>query len=150
MQSMKSSNSSSGLLVDLSQQANMSHMQSQVTSDPVRFAECQKSENNININREEQYCQEHLLVKDIVCLTEQQSICSHCALFGKHHGHTLKPMGEAMKQQSALLEQHSKLLDINTQEHTRQHEMRQEVQSWFLAQKTNIKKELADYFLSLQ
>lgn len=35
-------------------------------------------------------CEEHQAPKEFICLDDQKSICSHCALFGSHKGHKLE------------------------------------------------------------
>ncbi len=67
------------------------------------------SENNTIIKykyESDQYCESHQKKRDIVCLTEQNRICSHCALFGGHNGHIIKTIDECIKEQQSLITEH--------------------------------------------
>lgn len=35
---------------------------------------------------------------DIVCVTDKQKICPHCALFGKHKDHRIKRLDDFQKE----------------------------------------------------
>lgn len=39
---------------------------------------------------EEELCPVHKVCMDIVCVSDKQKICPHCALFGKHKDHRIK------------------------------------------------------------
>lgn len=38
----------------------------------------------------EEMCELHKVTLDIVCISDRQRICPHCALFGNHRDHRFK------------------------------------------------------------
>lgn len=47
---------------------------------------------------EEELCPLHKASMDIVCVTDKQKICPHCALFGKHKDHHIKRLDDFQKE----------------------------------------------------
>lgn len=47
---------------------------------------------------EEELCPVHKVGMDIVCVTDKQKICPHCALFGKHKDHRIRRLDDFQKE----------------------------------------------------
>lgn len=43
---------------------------------------------------EEELCPKHKVILDIVCISDKQRICPHCALFGPHRDHRFKRLDD--------------------------------------------------------
>ena len=54
-------------------------------------------------------CTLHNKELEIICLTDRERLCPHCALFGKHKNHcfkTLLEVEEEMKERRCLFQHH--------------------------------------------
>lgn len=60
---------------------------------------------------EEELCPEHKVGMDIVCVTDKQKICPHCALFGKHKDHRIKRLDDFQKEISEKRNIFKQILD---------------------------------------
>ena len=58
-----------------------------------RYIKFNVSQNSL-IGKETDVCTVHKKSLDIICLTDLKRICSHCAIFGQHKNHKLKPFQE--------------------------------------------------------
>lgn len=45
-------------------------------------------------SHQEELCPKHKVVLDIVCISDKQRICPHCALFGPHRDHRFKRLDD--------------------------------------------------------
>ena len=43
---------------------------------------------------QEELCPKHKVILDIVCISDKQRICPHCALFGPHRDHRFKRLDD--------------------------------------------------------
>ena len=51
----------------------------------------------INDYSYEELCPKHKVILDIVCISDKQRICPHCALFGPHRDHRFKRLDDFEK-----------------------------------------------------
>lgn len=54
-----------------------------------------QEESSQESSTERQICQAHRKELEIICLTDRQMVCPHCALFGSHKDHQFKTVPEA-------------------------------------------------------
>ena len=45
-------------------------------------------------DQQEEICPKHKVICDIVCISDKQRICPHCALFGPHRDHRFKRLDD--------------------------------------------------------
>lgn len=46
----------------------------------------------------EDLCSTHKVIMDIICISDKQKICPHCALFGDHRDHRFKRLDDFDKE----------------------------------------------------
>lgn len=49
-------------------------------------------------NAAEELCSKHKVLMDIICISDKQKICPHCALFGEHKDHRVKRVDDFQKE----------------------------------------------------
>ena len=67
-------------------QSNESKLQSKNSKD---------SENSVTEEPKIEVCKIHNKELEIICITDKEKLCPHCALFGTHKDHIFKTLNEA-------------------------------------------------------